>query len=314
MAFPRGDEGWDLAGVTGLRKGERKQLGDVLDLWIKRRDLRRGVQAFRALSYHQKITDLIFSCLFRTIQPAWPFARDGSIRPKVVDAEQRADEQARGLSRTSRGPMAALRSFDGSRAVWRLRPGGRRLRKQKLNAALDQCKVFDAVQVTSGKMGGPFDGDADVAHAAGARPRGRQAAAMADLDPSSRARKLLLQAPKIRADMERLANQVKASAGRLPDAEALGDVLRTVTNTARLQQLRVKLARRVPTPRSRGQVRHALLELQVNGSRLGVIMLLDTLARSDRVLLPLYWRWEEIGQTRWGKLRLLVDLPYLPAE
>ncbi len=309
--FPKGDDGWDLSGVTSLRSGERQNLTELLDLWVKQQALTQGLHAVAALGYHQKITNLVFSCLFRTIQPDWPFARDGSIRPAVVDSEQRADEEARGASRRGSGPLAALRSFDGVQLQWRLRPSAPRMTKKKLQGLLEQCRVLDSIAVTSGQQKGPYDGSAEVAHAGGGRPALSGVGAVTKQDASSRARQLLLAAEKISAEVARLTARVEKAAGRLPAAEGLGEVLRGVANTARLQQLRIKLARRLPTPRSKGQVRHAVLELQVNGSRLGIIMLLDTLARSGRILLPIYWSWQEIGQTRWGKLRLLVDLPYL---
>lgn len=312
--FPRGDEGWDLSAVKDLRASERATLSRQLDLWVKRRGLRRGLHALRALQYHQRVSDRIFTCLFRAIQPEWPFARDGSIVPQVVADEQRLDEQARGYSRQGAGPMAALRSFDGEQLGWQLRPPGKSDKQRaRVLKHLDRCRVLQEILVDPGSERGAVTGSAEVAHPEGGRARGG-AGGLAKLDAASRARQLLLGASKTEAEVATLEARAEKAAGRFPAEEGLEEVIKMVTNVARLQQLRLKLARRVPSPRSRGAVRHAVLELQLAGSRLGVIMLLDSIARSNRVLLPVFWRWEEMGQTRWGRLRLLLDLPYLAKE
>jgi len=309
--FPRGDEGWDLTTVKGLKPGERATLSRTLDLWVERRQLRRGLHALRALQYHQRVSDGLFSCLFGSIQPAWPFDRDGSIVPQVVAREQRLDEEARAYSSEGRGPMAALRSFDGRQVSWQLRPPWKPsgLRKRVLRY-LSQCDVLEEIRANKVGGGGAVAGTAAVAHPEGGRARtGRRRGSK--IDAATLARKLRLDASKVEADVATLKGRAEKAEGRLPTSEGLSEVLDMLTNVARLQQLRLKLARRVPTPRKKGAVRHAVLELQLAGSRLGVVMLLDSIARSDRVLLPVFWRWEEMGHTRWGRLRLLLDLPYL---
>ena len=309
--FPRGDEGWDLSAVKDLRPSERATLARQLDLWVKRQGLNRGLHALRALQYHQRVSDRIFTCLFRGIQPSWPFTKDGSIEPQVVAEEQRLDEQARGYSRSGAGPMVALRSFDGKQLSWQLRPPGKSdKRRERVLKHLDQCRVLQEIMVDPDGATGAVTGSAEVAHPEGGKARGGRGG-IAKLDASSRARQLLLGAAKVEAEVATLEARADKSKGRFPTAEGLEEVIEMMTNVARLQQLRLKLARRVPSPRSRGAVRHAVLELQLAGPRLGVIMLLDSIARSNRVLLPVYWRWEEMGQTRWGTLRLLLDLPYL---